>query len=122
MAEKHVHEEVAPDNTLDRYPTAKSEGLHHDHIAAEALGGHTSDLPKGYYYSSGFIGTVVVSLVCAVFDNQYPDSVNRLPVSHKSPAILDGYFRQTLSRSSTRPSGHHRISYGFPSHGRLVLQ
>lgn len=59
--EKDMHESVAPGEELDRYPTTKSEGLHHDHIAAEALGGHTGDLPKGYYRSPGFIGTVAVS-------------------------------------------------------------
>ncbi|KAL1596485.1 hypothetical protein SLS60_009131 [Paraconiothyrium brasiliense] len=65
---KDVHEQVAPhnDNELNRYPTAKSEGLHHDHIAAEALGGHTGDLPIGYYHSAGFIGTVVATCLAQI--------------------------------------------------------
>lgn len=59
MAEEKTHqEEISNEQSL--HPT-KSNGLHHDHIAEEALGGHTSDLPKGYYTSVGFIGTVVVS-------------------------------------------------------------
>lgn len=63
VAEEVIKEEaVSENNILDRYPTAKSEGLHHDHIAAEALGGHTGDLHKGYYRSPGFIGTVIVSI------------------------------------------------------------
>lgn len=51
------HEEV-----LNEYPLTptKSAGLHHDHVAAEALGGHTGDLPEGYFRSLGFIMTVVV--------------------------------------------------------------
>jgi hypothetical protein len=65
VGEKEIHEEVAvsnDNNELNRYHTAKSEGLHHDHVAAEALGGHTSDLPKGYYRSPGFVGTVIVNM------------------------------------------------------------
>jgi len=59
--EKHIHEEAVAYSDLSRHKTAASEGLHHDHVAAEALGGHTSDLPQGYYHSAGFIGTVIVS-------------------------------------------------------------
>jgi hypothetical protein len=59
MDEKDIHEAVATEGHLSQ---VKSHGLHHDHIAQEALGGTTSDLPKGYYRSAGFIGTVVVSL------------------------------------------------------------
>ncbi|KAF2119557.1 fungal trichothecene efflux pump [Lophiotrema nucula] len=44
----------------------RSKGLHHDHVAAEALGGHTSSLPKGYYRSPGFIGTVVATCLAQI--------------------------------------------------------
>lgn len=63
MAEEKEPHQVAAEPSLDRYPTTKSEGLHHDHIAAEALGGHTADLPSGYYRSPSFIGTVIVSSI-----------------------------------------------------------
>lgn len=35
--------------------------IHHDLVAAEAVGGHVDELPKGYYWSPGFIGTFIVS-------------------------------------------------------------
>lgn len=55
--EKTTHEEV----TNDHHLTHQSRGgLHHDHVAAEAIGGRTKDLPEGYYRSVGFIGTVIV--------------------------------------------------------------
>ncbi|KAF2795214.1 MFS general substrate transporter, partial [Melanomma pulvis-pyrius CBS 109.77] len=43
-----------------------SHGLHHDHIAAEALGGHTGDLPDGYYRSLSFIGTVIATCLAQI--------------------------------------------------------
>lgn len=61
--EKQFNEDVAAaDSHLDRYQTAESRGLHHDHVAAEALGGRTADLGKSYFRSVNFIGTVIVSL------------------------------------------------------------
>jgi hypothetical protein len=59
--EKIAEVSTSNDNALSHHHTAASHGLHHDHIAEEALGGHTGDLPEGYYRSIGFIGTVVVS-------------------------------------------------------------
>jgi len=67
MDEKDIHEETAADGHISQVKTNNSHGLHHDHVAEEALGGTTSDLPKGYYRSAGFIGTVVVSSPLAVF-------------------------------------------------------
>jgi hypothetical protein len=34
--------------------------LHHDAVAPEAVGGLYEEMPKGYYLSKNFIGTVVV--------------------------------------------------------------
>lgn len=42
--------------------TARNHGLHHDHVAEEALGGRTADLGKSYFTSMNFIGTVIVGL------------------------------------------------------------
>ena len=62
MAEKQHREEVMTDNSLAHVPTSASAGLHHDHVAEEAIGGHTADLGKSYFTSMNFIGTVIVSL------------------------------------------------------------
>lgn len=58
-AEKHIREEVNTPSSLT--PVESEGGLHHDHVAAEALGGRTQDLGKSYYTSINFIGTVIVS-------------------------------------------------------------
>lgn len=57
--EKITHNENVKEESLALTP---SGGLHHDEVAAEALGGHTGDLPDGYYRSLSFIGTVIVSV------------------------------------------------------------
>lgn len=59
--EKQYHEEVTTPASLTHHQTSDSTGLHHDHISAEAIGGHTADLGKSYYTSINFIGTVIVS-------------------------------------------------------------
>jgi hypothetical protein len=55
--EKRYQEEVATESPLTHHPSA---GLHHDHIAEEAIGGHTADLGRSYFTSPSFIGTVIV--------------------------------------------------------------
>lgn len=60
---KHYNETVTTPTTLSDTQPADSHGLHHDHIADEAIGGHTADLGKSYYTSLNFIGTVIVSLL-----------------------------------------------------------
>lgn len=35
--------------------------LHHDAVAPEAVGGLYGEMPKGYYWSKDFIGTLIVS-------------------------------------------------------------
>ncbi|KAH8640609.1 hypothetical protein IG631_03550 [Alternaria alternata] len=59
--EKQYREEVTTDPSLTHQHTASSHGLHHDHVAQEALGGHTADLGKSYFTSINFIGTVVAT-------------------------------------------------------------
>lgn len=39
---------------------APRAALHHDIVAPEAVGGLYEELPKGYYWSSGFLGTLAV--------------------------------------------------------------
>lgn len=35
--------------------------LHHDQVAPEAIGGLYEEMPKGYYWSKNFLGTMIVS-------------------------------------------------------------
>lgn len=69
--EKQYNEEVssAQASTVHRHQqnphSTNDEWLHHDHIAEEAIGGHTADLGKSYFTSLNFIGTVIVSLISA---------------------------------------------------------
>ena len=35
--------------------------LHHDLVAPEAVGGLYEEMPKGYFWSKGFLGTLAVS-------------------------------------------------------------
>jgi len=58
--EMHCSEDVISDNSITQQHTSDSQGLHHDHVAEEALGGHTADLGKSYFTSINFIGTVIV--------------------------------------------------------------
>jgi hypothetical protein len=60
--EKQYHEDTPTAHPLTQHASA---GLHHDHIAQEAIGGHTADLGKGYFTSINFIGTVIVSRLLA---------------------------------------------------------
>jgi hypothetical protein len=47
---------------LNNQSMTSSDGLHHDCVAQEALGGHSGDLGKSYFTSINFIGTVIVRL------------------------------------------------------------
>lgn len=40
---------------------AANVALHHDQVAPEAIGGLYAEMPKGYYRSKDFIGTLIVS-------------------------------------------------------------
>ncbi|CAN9381956.1 unnamed protein product [Alternaria alternata] len=64
--EKQYREEVTTDPSLTHQHTASSHGLHHDHVAQEALGGHTADLGKSYFTSINFIGTVVATCLAQI--------------------------------------------------------
>ena len=65
--EKQYREEVTTTNeSLTHQHTASSHGLHHDHVAQEALGGHTADLGKSYFTSINFIGTVVATCLAQI--------------------------------------------------------
>lgn len=60
--EKQYREEVTTEPPLAHHHTSDSAGLHHDHIAQEAIGGHSAELGKSYFRSINFIGTVVVRI------------------------------------------------------------
>jgi hypothetical protein len=59
MTEKHNHHRKVPH--VDSFISQHHAGLHHDHVADEAIGGHTTDLGAPYFKSVNFIGTVTVS-------------------------------------------------------------
>jgi hypothetical protein len=40
---------------------AADVALHHDQVAPEAIGGLYEEMPKGYYWSKDFLGTLIVS-------------------------------------------------------------
>ncbi|KAH8721561.1 fungal trichothecene efflux pump-domain-containing protein [Phaeosphaeriaceae sp. PMI808] len=58
--EKRLDKHVTTVTSTSHLPPP-SRGLHHDHIAQEAIGGHTADLGKAYFTSLNFIGTVIIS-------------------------------------------------------------
>ncbi|KAH7067151.1 fungal trichothecene efflux pump [Paraphoma chrysanthemicola] len=64
--EKQYREEVASANSLAHHATTANGGLHHDHVAEEALGGHTADLGKSYFTSLNFIGTVIATCLAQI--------------------------------------------------------
>ncbi|KAL6704665.1 hypothetical protein ACN47E_007947 [Coniothyrium glycines] len=71
--EKQYHEAVLsppsstdPQHLTHHRPASSSQGLHHDHIADEALGGHTADLGKSYFTSVNFIGTVIATCLAQI--------------------------------------------------------
>ncbi|CAE7030581.1 hypothetical protein PTNB73_05430 [Pyrenophora teres f. teres] len=67
MADQKQHtEEFVSENSIKQEHTSLSHGLHHDHIAEEALGGHTADLGKSYFTSINFIGTVIATCLAQI--------------------------------------------------------
>jgi hypothetical protein len=60
MMEKHNHHRKALQ--VDPSTSQHHAGLHHDHIADEAIGGHTADLGASNFSSVNFMGTVTGSL------------------------------------------------------------
>lgn len=55
-------EMVIQHDRVEQHPNtpAATIALHHDIVAPEAIGGLYEDLPKGYYLSKGFLGTLIV--------------------------------------------------------------
>jgi hypothetical protein len=68
--EKQYREQITMDSDLTHEHTNRSHGLHHDHVAQEALGGRTADLGKSYFTSINFIGTVIVRLGAPLSDER----------------------------------------------------
>jgi hypothetical protein len=62
--------------------------LHHDRVAPEAIGGLYEEMPKGYYWSKDFLGTLIVS-------NSGNSSSN--------------HFRDVLTSSGDMPCPNQRI-------------
>ena len=54
------HQEAEISQHRHHAPTA-DVALHHDQVAPEAIGGLYEEMPKGYYWSKNFLGTLIVS-------------------------------------------------------------
>lgn len=65
--EKQFPQQVTTGSNLTDEDIVRNHGLHHDHVAEEALGGRTADLGKSYFTSINFIGTVIVGLCVFLF-------------------------------------------------------
>ena len=117
--EKVYHEEVVNSNP-NSTKHQQDDFLHHDHIAEEAIGGHSGDLPPGYYHSPAFIGTVIVSIFQSFFVI-LNSSTFRRHVWLRSLDTSDGCCRPIPSPSSMLQSGRLLTSSGCLSHGLLAL-
>jgi hypothetical protein len=53
------HHEPSEHHGIQHAPHADVT-LHHDKVAPEAIGGLYDEMPKGYYRSKDFIGTLIV--------------------------------------------------------------
>ena len=87
------HHESNEFRTTHHQPAADVK-LHHDKVAPEAIGGLYDEMPKGYYRSKDFIGTLIVCVRTTTFklvSNEY-----RRLVSHRSVVTWDGCCQQTL--------------------------
>ena len=63
MAISHAEHAATPGS--HEHATADIE-LHHDLVAPEALGGRQSELPRNYYRSPAFIGTLVATCLAQI--------------------------------------------------------
>ncbi|KAI1570818.1 trichothecene efflux pump [Pyrenophora tritici-repentis] len=64
--QKQYTEETIRNSSITQEHTSLSHGLHHDHVAEEALGGHRADLGKSYFTSFNFIGTVIATCLAQI--------------------------------------------------------
>ena len=69
------------DSSTHRHIPAPLPALHHDLVAPEAVGGLYEEMPKGYFWSKGFLGTLTVSTHPSHFPSKL--KISRLLVSRK---------------------------------------
>jgi hypothetical protein len=55
------HREAESVEHHHQHTPAAEVALHHDQVAPEAIGGLYEEMPKGYYWSKDFLGTLIVS-------------------------------------------------------------
>jgi hypothetical protein len=84
----HVVKKVHADGTVDLIDT-------------HAIGGVVEEMPKGYYYSPQFIGTVVVRSSCICWLHSSLITWHRPFVLGAYVRFWDGCCRQTLCESYT---------------------
>lgn len=90
-SQHHLH---APDANV---------AFQHGQVAPEAIGGLYNEMPKGYYWSKDFLGTLIVSKESRILDNALTDN-SRQHVLPRSADISAGSYQLTLSLSSMSPS------------------
>lgn len=107
--EKQIQENTTNEpSSLSHYQTKDSAGLHHDHIAQEALGGRTADLGKSYYTSMNFIGTVIVRVYSSTMLNDCSYNIGHL----LSPDLRIPW----MGASSQHPHPHQRCHWTIARH------
>ncbi len=114
--EKQYHEQVTTEETLTHHHTASSHGLHHDHVAQEALGGHTADLGKSYFTSINFIGTVVATCLAQISGYVHGLSVGEITNNIQLPGMgSSGEHTEPHQRGDRTVSGYHLGRYFLDS-------
>jgi len=114
-----LHQENAPN--VEVVQQVHTDGTV-DFVDTHALGGDFETMPKGYYTSMNFIGTVTVSYFCYLSLNSFSKSKSRLFASPVFVPILDGYCQPIHSHSLMKISGPLQILDGLPPFGHLDLQ
>jgi len=114
-----LHQEHAPD--VEVVQQVHTDGTV-DFVDTHALGGALENMPKGYYTSMNFIGTVVVSysFVCLKFGHLL-NLEPRLSVQPAFVPISDGYYLLIHSYLSTKTLALLQILDGLPPFGHLDL-
>ncbi|KAH8651859.1 fungal trichothecene efflux pump [Tricladium varicosporioides] len=65
IALEHREANTSGENSVHHAPHAKV-ALHHDAVAPEAVGGLYGEMPKGYYWSKDFLGTLIATCLAQI--------------------------------------------------------
>ena len=113
-----LHQEHAPD--VEVVQQVHTDGTV-DFVDTHALGGALEDMPKGYYLSMNFIGTVVVSFPFHLHHNIFSNYEIRLSVLPVFVPISDGFCLPILFYLSMKTSVPLQTLGGLLQFGLLDL-